>query len=443
MTAASFAQSFAHLPMQVGGAALAQAGRAAIWVISRYMRSPLTNSAVLALVVTTAMAGSNALYGQHARHPSPLFTPFTGEQADVDPVIPAVKPKGLGTKPLVVGTPKKLEKSALVDTTPGAIGNAEVFEVQRKLEMLKLFTGTIDGYYGPQTARAIRKFEQLQGLKPTGQLTDDIVDRIKTAPLSVADPVPEAKPARPVVVTEPTPVAEEKAAVTVTLPAVEVPKLETQLPAAKPAAAAEETVKPLSLAALAEPAPLTAEITTGSIGTPKKKQGATVLGRPLPETPGEALEMAADTAGEAIETIISGVQTVAMNRTATATPFAAEGEALTTTGTVAEASPDTPQVGVPLMIDDEPQKPGTEVAVLDTPATPKEVAPISVNDPVTVAKVQRGLGSLGFLHGPADGVAGEATAKAIRNFEVYFNYKVTGRISPELLDLLVENGASI
>jgi len=83
------------------------------------------------------------------------------------------------------------------------------------------------------------------------------------------------------------------------------------------------------------------------------------------------------------------------------------------------------------------------VAVLDTPATPKEVAPVSVTDPVTVAKVQRGLGSLGFLHGPADGVAGEATAKAIRNFEVYFNYKVTGRISPELLDLLVENGASI
>ena len=67
----------------------------------------------------------------------------------------------------------------------------------------------------------------------------------------------------------------------------------------------------------------------------------------------------------------------------------------------------------------------------------------SVTDPVIVAKVQRGLGSLGFLHGPADGVAGEATAKAIRNFEVYFNYRVTGRISPELLDLLVQNGASI
>lgn len=426
------AATFAHLPLQVGGVALAHAGRAALWVIARYMRAPLTNSAILALVVTSAMAGSNALYGQEGRHPSPLFAPSAAQLAEIEPVIPAVKPKDLGKKPLVVGTPKKLEKPALVDTTPGPIGNAEVFEIQRKLEMLKLFTGTIDGYYGPQTARAIRKFEEIQGLKPVGELTSDIVQRIKSAPLSVADPAPE--PAAVVVA----PAAEEKAAVTITLPKVIAPKVDTPLPVALPAAVEEQPVKPQTLAALAEPAPL--ELTTGSIGTPKK-EGATLLGRPLPETPEEALELAANTAGEAIDTIISGVQTVAMTKPGTATPFAAEGQALT--GEVIEATADNPQVGVPLAIDDEPQKPGTVVAVLDTPATPQEVAPVSVNDPVTVAKVQRGLGSLGFLHGPADGVAGEATAKAIRNFEVYFNYKVTGRISPELLDLLVENGASI
>jgi peptidoglycan hydrolase-like protein with peptidoglycan-binding domain len=443
MTAATIAQSFAHLPLQAGGIALTHAGRAAGWVISRYMRSPLTNSAVLALVVTTAMAGSNALYGQHARHPAPLFTP-TAATAEIEPVIPATKPKGLSTKPLVVGTPKKLAQPATDSVTTESIGNAEVFEVQRKLEAMKLFTGTIDGYYGPQTAKAIRKFEEQHGLKPTGQLTDDIVEAIRKAPLAVAQPAPAPEPAavEPAVVVPKTavPAAKEKAAVTVTLPKVEAPKLETAVPEAKPAAAVEETVTPQSLAALVEPAPL--DLTTGSIETPKKK-GATVLGRPLPETPGEALEMAADTAGEAIDTIINGVQTVAMNRPGTATPFASEEEVQVATANVAEASPDNPQVGVPLLIDDEPQKPGTEVTPLDTAATAAEARPVSVNDPVTVAKVQRGLGSLGFLHGPADGVAGEATAKAIRNFEVYFNYKVTGRISPELLDLLVENGASI
>jgi peptidoglycan hydrolase-like protein with peptidoglycan-binding domain len=390
------------------------------------MRSPLTNSAILALVVTTAMAGSNALYGQRHAHPSPLFAPpEAGADVDVDPVIPAVRPKRLGMKSVVVDAPQA-EPVALLDTTPGPIGNADVFEVQRKLEMLKLFSGKIDGYYGPQTARAIRKFEELQGLEPTGELTADIVEQIKNAPLSAADPVPE---------TTPVVIEEKKPALIVNVPKLEAPKAESQLPAAKPAAAVDEPVKPQTLAALAEPAPL--DLTTGSIGTPKQREAATVLGRPLPDTPEEALEMAADTAGEAIETIISGVQSVAMNNPGKAS-FAAEDQKLT-----AAASPDNPQVGVPLKIDDEPQKPGTEVAVLDTPATPREVAPISVSDPVVVAKVQRGLASLGFLHGPADGVAGEATAKAIRNFEVYFNYRVTGRISPELLDLLVENGASI
>jgi peptidoglycan hydrolase-like protein with peptidoglycan-binding domain len=356
-------------------------------------------------------------------------------------VVPAIRPKGLGSKPAVAATPKQPDKSAIVDTTPGPIGNADVFEAQRRLEMLKLFTGTIDGYYGPQTARAIRKFEELQGLKPTGELTADIVERIKNAPLSAADPLPAA--IAPAVVAEPAPVAEEKAAVTVTLPQVEAPKVENDLPAAKPVATSDEAVKPQTLALLAQPAPLTSDLKTGSIGSPRKVE-AKALGRQLPDTPEEALEMAADTAGEAIETIISGVQTVAMNTPGAATPYAADdGTSLTTSKTVAEASPDNPQVGIPLKIEEEPTKPGTQIAELTTAATPEEISPISATDPVFVAKVQRGLASLGFLHGPADGVAGEATAKAIRNFEVYFNYNVTGRMSPELLDLLTENGAAI
>ena len=79
--------------------------------------------------------------------------------------------------------------------------------------------------------------------------------------------------------------------------------------------------------------------------------------------------------------------------------------------------------------------------MLDTDAKVEELAAFSVTDPETVAKVQRGLASLGFLQGAADGVPGEATATAIRRFEVWYNYEVTGRITPELLDLLVANGA--
>jgi len=66
-----------------------------------------------------------------------------------------------------------------------------------------------------------------------------------------------------------------------------------------------------------------------------------------------------------------------------------------------------------------------------------------VVDKATIEKIQRGLASLGFLYGSFDGIAGEATARAIRNFEVYQNFEVTGRVSPDLVDLLLAAGASI
>lgn len=453
------AATLAHLPLQVGGVALAQAGRAALWVIARYMRSPLTNSAIAALVVTTAMAGSNALFGQRLEHPSPLFTPAiesSADAAEVDPVIPKTRPKSF-----VMSAPAKVQRQVTaaaepVEASSGPIGNKDVFEVQRKLERLQLFTGTVDGYYGPQTARALKKFEELRGLKPTGELTREIIDMVLAAPLSTPAPQPAPVAA---------PLEAEKPAAQVTLPQAQSAPVEAELPTAG-------NVKPQSLAAMEQPKPLVADIQTGSIAPTKRATGNTLLGRPVPKSPEAALEMAAETAGDAISTIVDGVQSMTMTTPPKALPkqpvaqqqFAAQSSALSTAeaapavalvpASAPKASaartelaslPDKPQVGVPLKIEEPaPPKPGEAIAVLDTEATPEQLmAPFSVTDPVIVAKVQRGLGSLGFLHGPADGVAGEATAKAIRNFEVYFNYKVTGRISPELLDLLVDNGASI
>jgi peptidoglycan hydrolase-like protein with peptidoglycan-binding domain len=64
-------------------------------------------------------------------------------------------------------------------------------------------------------------------------------------------------------------------------------------------------------------------------------------------------------------------------------------------------------------------------------------------DKSIVATVQRGLNSLGFLHGEISGIADEATSKAVRNFEVYYNYDVTGKISKGLVNLLQQAGAVI
>ncbi len=438
------AASLSRLPLQAGGVVLASAGRTALWIIAQYMRSPLTNTAIAALVLTSAMAGSNALFGQSHAHPSPLFGTVQSVDRTVAPVVPATRHKQTVSKPVAKATVNLMQpKADASQSVDGPIGNKDVFEVQRKLEMLKLFVGTIDGYYGPQTARAIKKFEEQRGLKPTGMLTREIMDMIAAAPLSAPE-VRQPAAAEPLA-----PATLQLAPAKAVEPVVE--------PAAGPVVETKPVVQPL--AALPEPAPLSADLKTGSIA--KTVDGAseapTLLGRPLPQSADEALEMAADTADDAIDTIISGVQTIAQTRPGKTAllPLATTGKPVEMAAKQVEqveqagdttllAAAPMAKPGVPLQISDEPADPRTQVAVLDTNATPEELAPaFSVTDPVIVAKVQRGLGSLGFLHGPADGVAGEATAKAIRNFEVYFNYNVTGRITPELIDLLVDNGASI
>lgn len=441
------AASFARLPLQVGGVALAQAGQAALWVIQRYMRAPLNNTAIAALVVTSAMAGSNALYGQRHSHPAPLFAAaedVTTGSIDSEPVIPRTRPK---TFTVSAPAPVNLASTAPAEAESEPvkpIGNTEVFELQRKLEQMQFFTGRVDGYYGPQTATAIRKFEQKNGLKVTGELRRETIDMILAAPLTAPEPTPSPAAAAPLE-QAPEPTA-------ITLPNAQAEPVENALPAATQA-------KPQSLAVNVKPL-----LPTGStnVKAAAKSTTAKLLGRPVPQSPEQALEMAANTAGDAIETIVDGVQAVAMSSPPRSTPqqkFAVPEKTLSTAEAAPAvdlvpksqtakpqqlaALPDSPRVGVPLKIEEEAPKPGETIAVLDGDKTPDQVKPVSVTDPIFVAKVQRGLSSLGFLHGPADGVAGEATAKAIRNFEVYFNYKVTGRITPELLDLLVENGAVI
>jgi hypothetical protein len=180
------------------------------------------------------------------------------------------------------------------------------------------------------------------------------------------------------------------------------------------------------------------------------------------------MNIAVETAGDAIDTIINGVQTLAQTTPskkpapkavvvapaplqfgpATATPEPVPTVAATpqaepepiVTASVAAVPVVAPQAAASTEVQVKPQ----EVPVLDTEAKIEDLMPpFSVTDPVIVSRVQRGLASLGFLHGPIDGVAGEATAKAIRTFETFYNYERTGRITPELPDLLVKAGATL
>jgi peptidoglycan hydrolase-like protein with peptidoglycan-binding domain len=422
------AAALTHLPVAAGGALMAATGNALHWGFARYMRAPLANTGILAMLTLSAMASSNALYWQSHDHPAPLFAQPTSRQAAiapaaVEPVVPATRP----TKALpAVVPPPSAETTGSVEPESRVvhtIGNTEVTEIQRKLTALKLYDGAIDGLYGPRTARAIKAFEQQAGMRPKGELTVELLEAVRAAPAGLSATAADALP-KP----DPLPVAG-----TSQMPSDPVPTATRQV-----------VTQPLSA-----PEPLSTEIEPSPAAAEQPATTTPVLHRELPETPQEAFELAVATAGDAIDTIIQGVQTVTMTTpgrkpAAETQQFAAAPAAAKPEPKIELASIAEPKVGVTLALPEMQATVEPEIAILEGDAKPEDLMPpFSVTDPVIVAKVQRGLASLGFLYGPADGVAGEATAKAIRNFEVYYNYRVTGRISPELLDLLVQNGAAI
>ena len=429
-----------RLPLEAGSAVLATTGRAVhsiiAWSFAHYMRAPLASTGIAAMLTLGLVASSNALYFQEERHPAPLFVPgdrpFGTVDPNVAPVMPAPRPvqKTALTSPapkLVIPKVEAQPRGGQEAVKP--IGNAEVFAIQRRLESMRFFNGTVDGYYGPRTAGAIRAFETAQGLKPTGELTPAIIKAILAAPLAAAEPKPIPAP-------EPVPSADP-------LPRVTTPQL------AAPAAAPQIAAEP---AAAAVPLPMPEpQVSVTAVIEPAAQRPSPR--RELPATPQEAMNIAADTAGDAIETIINGVQSLAMTtqpepRPAVAVPKPLQFGAIETitppatdpqiTASVTSVAAPAAEATVSLAVEPE------EVPVLDTDARIEDLQPASqVNDPVFVARVQRGLASLGFLHGPIDGKPSEATARAIRTFETFYNYERTGRITNELPDLLVKAGATL
>ena len=368
------ATTLSRLPLLAGSAVAVSLGRAGLWAISRYMRAPLASTGMLALVTLTALAASNALYFQTARHPSPFFAPAP----DVGVVQPVMAPVPLPAperqSAVVVPAPPAVTPettgsvAAVPPVVPSApVGNADAFAVQKKLAELGLFGGKVDGFYGPMTANAIREFERRNGLEPTGAMTADVIDAIQRA--DAAGMVPVARPA---------PIVQQ----TVAAP-----------PVAQPQAVVQPVVQPDRVVAR------------------------------LPEL--SPVDEVVDTLGNAAaQTIDSIVAAVDGGRTTPPAPAVKPVPALPLAATP------QPQQQMPAPV---------QVASLQPMAAP--VAP--ANNVQLVSSIQRGLASLGFYHGSIDGHPGDATARAIREFENFHSYRVTGQVKPDLVELLRQAGAEI
>jgi len=390
------ATTFTHLPLAAGSAVAASLGRAGLWLLARYMRAPLASTGLLVLVTMTALAASNALYFQTARHPAPFFAPARDVPVAVTapadapalPPLPSERSAVLAPQPATgTGTETTGGIAAPAPVIPAApVGNRDAFAVQKKLTELGLFNGTVDGFYGPMTANAIRAFEERNGLEPTGALNPAVVEAILKADAGGMVPAPQQAAAPP-----PAPVA-------------------------------------------VRPAP----VQQAAIVPPEKVE---VVARVASLTPVDtAVDTVGNAAAQTIDSILAAVTTT--------TP-AAQGTTPRPAVALGSSAPVAPQPKPIQVASLEPMMapaaapvvaPAAEVAPQQV-ATARDLAP--ANDVELVSKIQRGLASLGFYHGSIDGHPGDSTARAIREFENFHSYKLTGQVKPDLVVLLRDAGAAL
>lgn len=413
------ASTLSQLPLMAGSVLMAQLGRGAHWAFERYMRAPLASTGIFALVTMSALAGSNALYFQTGIHPSPFFSADRSVPYAVTPgAAPMPAPAAMRQEALEDAQQQAVLASPAVSpqTTGGVaalpqaipeqpVGNAEVFAVQKKLAELQLFEGKVDGYYGPMTARAIRAFEERNGFAPEGALSADVVAAILSSDAGGRITTPAPAP-QPVVQVQPTP----------------APQPQPQAAVAPAPAVTRQPVPQVAAAPAPQPVQQVAPV----------QQQDRVVAR-LPTL--SPVEQAVDTVGVAAANTIDSIVAAVDGSRGTGTPAA-------NPPLPAASLPSQP---MPAPVQAAPQavlQPVVQTVASTTPSTqPRAARPAT--DGQLVADIQRGLASLGFFRGQIDGNPGPETARAIREFENFHRYKITGQVQPDLVDLLRKAGATI
>ena len=420
------AATLSRLPITAGGALAGSLARGGYWTITRlvdfglwtgaqFMRAPVAISTVAVIAGLSLVAGSNALYFQTSRHPAPLFFPPPRPAAPapvVRPVFPAVRPHA--EPPIDRQTTGSLGNAPTADT----IDNADVKLLQQKLVALKLLDGTADGIFGRHTATALRAFETREGMKPRGMLTRELFAAVMAAPLSDDQPAaqPTATAVANVAAPSSAPIAPPPAPVRTATPATArlapVPLAPLPPMPIAPTQAANSAPVARPAAAIANPLPLAS----------RAPVAAAAAAEPPPAIVRAAVSMPpASVSG-------SAASSVAMNSLPAVAPTPPRADA-------AAAQKLAQQMGT------LPPEATAASAMAPVATSSDPGADSGSTDPVLITKIQRGLASLGFLAQKIDGVPGAGTAKAIRNFEVFYDYKVTGLATPQLLNLLTQHGA--
>ncbi len=128
------------------------------------LRNPLDSVAVLAVVIMAGSIINNALFAQNASHPAPMFSNTTAAH-----------------NPAPVSQPKDPIAATLAGTTPTDNSPSHidlVKNIQEQLASRGLYSGTVDGVFGPRTSAAISAYESAAGMRITGAASPEVLQSL-------------------------------------------------------------------------------------------------------------------------------------------------------------------------------------------------------------------------------------------------------------------------
>lgn len=159
---------------------------------------PRIVAGTVAFAAVFSFFAGNALYSQSQHHPRALFSTRTlaFEASGVtqpDPVMTAVTARKPQTR--IVLERDDVEAVPANPVAQPAQGDETVARVQGILQQLGLYDGTVDGLTGPQTAQAVRRYQEIVGLPQSGEIDVALLEELTRSP-AIVSAIPTPRPPR-------------------------------------------------------------------------------------------------------------------------------------------------------------------------------------------------------------------------------------------------------
>ena len=162
-------------------------------VVDRAFENPAMSGGLMIMAITAMAIMSNALFLQAGRHPEPLFAtrPAAAPQAAPSAQVPRAAPAERTVANVPVPQTREAASAAAqppaAAPTPADANKVLITAVQRELARLGIYTGAIDGLFGPRTKAAIATWQTAAGVDATGEPTPELLAALRK-PVAAARP---------------------------------------------------------------------------------------------------------------------------------------------------------------------------------------------------------------------------------------------------------------